>query len=178
MPLGERAFRAPLPEGADPAAVLARLRAWPGVIDAVVTDGWAAIYGAPRELPPLDATAAPVVGREHVVPVVLDGADLDEVGRASGLSPDELRAAIVAPLYQVLFVGFLPGFGYLGGLDRRIVAPRRPTPRPRVAAGSLAVAGRYAGIYPTTSPGGWNLVGRTAERPPLAAGDRVRLVRT
>jgi UPF0271 protein len=182
-PLGDGAWRAPLPDGADPPAVLAALRAWPGVRDAVVTDRWAAIYGAPDALPPLDAAAAaPVAGREHTIAVRFDGPDRDEVARASGLSPEELVAAVVGRPYRVLFLGFLPGFAYLGDLDRRVVAPRRPSPRPRVPAGSLGLAGKYAGIYPSASPGGWNLVGSTTfaawdgERAALAAGDRVRLV--
>jgi len=181
-PLGERAFRAPLPEGAEPAAVLAALRAWPGFEDAVVTDGWMAVYGGstpPGEL--LFGSARPE-RRLHTIEVRFDGADLDEGARASGLSSEELVVACTARDYRVLFLGFLPGFGYLGELDPRIVAPRRATPRPRVAAGSLGLAGRYAGIYPSASPGGWNLVGSTSftawngEHATLAAGDVVRLV--
>ena len=61
----------------------------------------------------------------------------------------------------MLFLGFAPGFAYLGGLPDRLVAPRRATPRERVPAGSVAIAGEHSGVYPRSMPGGWNLIGRT-----------------
>src|SRR5262249_4689397 len=88
--------------------------------------------------------------------------------------------------YTALLVGFLPGFAYLGELDAALDTPRRATPRPRVPAGSVAVAGRQTGVYPFASPGGWHLIGRTSEilfdptaaRPALIEpGDRVRFAR-
>ena len=87
--------------------------------------------------------------------------------------------------FTVAFLGFQPGFPYLAGLPADLVMPRRRTPRTRVAAGSVALGGSYAGIYPAAGPGGWNVVGRTGmrlfepARPQpalLAPGDRVRLV--
>jgi biotin-dependent carboxylase-like uncharacterized protein len=91
---------------------------------------------------------------------VYDGDDLDEVARASGLSRDEVIARHMAREYAVEVVGFLPGFAYLGELDPALVLPRRASPRTRVPAGSVAIAGRYTGIYPAASPGGWHLLGR------------------
>jgi inhibitor of KinA len=82
-------------------------------------------------------------------------------------------------------LGFTPGFAYLGGMSERIATPRLDSPRTRIAAGSVGIAGAQTGIYPIESPGGWRLVGRTplrlfdprSERPfLLAAGDRVRFV--
>lgn len=184
LPLGDGAFRAPLPEGADPAAVLAALRALPGVRDAVVTDAFAAVYGRLDAPPALEVALAPVAGRDHEVRVRYDGADLDEVAARAGLGRDEVVARHVAPTYRVLFLGFLPGFGYLGDVEPALRAPRRQTPRPRVPAGAVAVAGRYTAIYPHASPGGWNLLGTAlgfsafaGERATLQPGDRVRFVR-
>ena len=86
---------------------------------------------------------------------------------------------------RVLFLGFSPGFGYLGPLPAALVVPRRATPRTRVPAGSVAIAGPHAAVYPVESPGGWHLLGRTAMQlwdprrtPPatLRPGDRVRFV--
>ena len=116
------------------------------------------------------------------VPVVLDGADVDAVAERWGEDVADVlgRTELVSA-----FCGFAPGFAYLGGLPERYAVPRLETPRARVPAGSVALAGSWCGIYPTASPGGWQLVGRTdvtlwdptAERPALLApGTRVRLV--
>ena len=87
--------------------------------------------------------------------------------------------------YRVFMLGFLPGFAYLGAVDETIAMPRRPTPRPAVPAGSVGIAGRQTGVYPSESPGGWRLIGRTpwrmfdagrARPSMLDAGDRVRFV--
>ena len=115
----------------------------------------------------------------------VDGPDLESVAQATGLPPDEVVAAHAEALYRVCFVGFSPGFPYLEGLPERLATPRHPAPRRRVPAGSVAIAGAQAGIYPLATAGGWNLIGRTdlvlfdARRNPvslLAAGDRVRFV--
>jgi KipI family sensor histidine kinase inhibitor len=91
-----------------------------------------------------------------------DGPDLDAVAELTGLS----RAAVVelhaSTKYRVLFLGFTPGFGYLGPLPAGLVVPRRASPRVRVPAGSVAIAGPYTAIYPVESPGGWYLLGRTS----------------
>ncbi len=100
---------------------------------------------------------APVVE----LPVVFDGPDLAEVAGMVGRSVPELVAALTGAELTVAFGGFAPGFGYLGGLPVERHVPRRATARPRVAAGSVGLAGPYAGAYPQESPGGWQLVGRT-----------------
>lgn len=106
--------------------------------------------------------------------------DLEEVARRAGLSIDEVVRLHTAPLYRVDFLGFAPGFPYLSGLDGRLATPRRTEPRIRIPAGSVAIAGSQAGIYPVEIPGGWNVIGRTPLRlfPParLSVGDRVRFV--
>ena len=94
------------------------------------------------------------------VPVVYDGADVDELARLWDVSTAEVAARHADTEFEVAFCGFAPGFAYLRGLDADV--PRRSSPRPRVPAGSVALAGRYCGIYPTESPGGWQLVGRTS----------------
>ena len=107
-------------------------------------------------------------GQHIEVPVVYGGAsgpDLDDVARFAGCSVDEVIARHAAVLYRVYLVGFVPGFAYMAVVDPRIAAPRRPTPRTVVPAGSVAIAGRQTGIYPSSTPGGWNIIGRTPLRP-------------
>ncbi|GGP80363.1 5-oxoprolinase subunit B family protein [Streptomyces sindenensis] len=99
--------------------------------------------------------------REAVeVPVIYDGPDLDEVARLWGVGADEVAALHSRTAFRVAFCGFAPGFGYLTGLPERLHVPRRTTPRTRVRAGAVALAGPYTGVYPRPSPGGWQLVGR------------------
>lgn len=95
------------------------------------------------------------------VPVVYDGADLDAVAAERDLSPEDVVALHAAAEYTVDFCGFAPGFGYLSGVPERLHVPRLPSPRPRVPAGSVALAAGYTAVYPTSSPGGWRLIGRT-----------------
>ncbi len=113
------------------------------------------------------------------------GPDLEELAEQTGLSTEEVIALHCGAIYTVAAVGFSPGFPYLLGLPERLRVPRRRTPRLAVPAGSVAVAGGQAGIYPFTSPGGWHVLGRTAvtlfdpqaARPAwLRSGDRVRFV--
>jgi KipI family sensor histidine kinase inhibitor len=103
-------------------------------------------------------------GRELVLDVVYDGDDLDAVADAAGLSVDEAIEVHAAATYRCDFCGFAPGFAYLSGLDRRLHLPRRATPRTSVPAGSVAIAGAYTAAYPSASPGGWHLLGRTDAR--------------
>lgn len=114
-----------------------------------------------------------------------DGPDLEEVARQSGLSCEEVVRLHRGGEYTVYFLGFLPGFAYLGGMDRRLATARRKQPRLAVPAGSLAIGGEQTGVYPSASPGGWQLIGRTtlalfdpARDPPslLLPGDAVRFV--
>ncbi|MFD8083602.1 allophanate hydrolase subunit 1 [Kitasatospora sp. NPDC059722] len=117
------------------------------------------------------------------VPTVYDGADLGEVAALWGVSEEAAVRIHTGPEYVVAFCGFSPGFGYLTGLPAEYGVPRRATPRSAVPAGSVALAGPYTGVYPSPSPGGWQLLGRTAlalwdaEREPaalLAPGVRVK----
>ncbi|MGF0114950.1 carboxyltransferase domain-containing protein [Promicromonospora sp. Marseille-Q5078] len=122
-------------------------------------------------------------GRLVEIPTVYDGEDLTDVARLLGCSPEEVVRRHTGAAWVVGFVGFAPGFAYLTGDDATLVVPRRETPRTRVPAGSVALAGPYSGVYPRASPGGWQLVGRTdvvtwdpdRDPPaPWAPGDRVR----
>ncbi len=126
-------------------------------------------------------------GRKWTIPVCFDGEfapDLDAVAVACGLSREAVIAQLTATEFTVRMLGFLPGFPYLSGLPASLEMPRLATPRPRVPAGSVAIAGRMGAIYPWDSPGGWRLVGRSpvtlfdatrADHPALfAPGDRVR----
>lgn len=111
------------------------------------------------------------------------GPDLIEVAAFGGITESEAAHLHASALYRVFMIGFLPGFAYMGTVDPRIAAPRRANPRTRVPAGSVAIAGPQTGIYPSESPGGWQLIGRTplclfdpsrTEPSRFAAGDLVQ----
>ncbi|MFD9598228.1 5-oxoprolinase subunit PxpB [Kitasatospora sp. NPDC059973] len=150
----------------------------------VLLDGVAdvrALTALLRTARPAAAGAAP--GPLLEVPTVYDGADLAEVAALWEVSPEAAVRIHTAPEYVVAFCGFAPGFGYLTGLPRQYGTPRRASPRSSVPAGSVALAGPYTGVYPRSSPGGWQLLGRTGlplwdtSREPaalLAPGVRVR----
>ena len=133
-----------------------------------------------------DAAAIPL--RIHEIPVRYGGAegpDLDATAALLGLTSAEVVEAHAGTTYEVFFLGFAPGFGYLGPLPEALEAPRLETPRPRVPAGSVSIAGRQTAVYPSARPGGWRLIGRTETRvwdvrrdPPalFAPGDRVRFI--
>lgn len=113
------------------------------------------------------------------------GPDLQSVAEFAGVSAAEVVRLHTSRTYRVYMLGFLPGFAYMGSVDARIAMPRLETPRIRVTAGSIGIAGAQTGIYPCDTPGGWRIIGRTAEkmfnlsRPEpflLKAGDRVRFV--
>ena len=106
------------------------------------------------------------------------GPDLDDVARHTGLTAAQVIERHSAAEYLVYFLGFSPGFPYLGGLPAELATPRLPTPRPRIPAGSVAIGGSQAGIYPSDSPGGWRIIGRTALRLFDAAADPPALLRT
>jgi KipI family sensor histidine kinase inhibitor len=95
------------------------------------------------------------------LPVVFDGADLADVAELTRRSLADVVGALTTAELTVAFCGFAPGFGYLTGLPADLHVPRRTTPRTRVPAGSVGLAGPFAGVYPQASPGGWQLVGRT-----------------
>ena len=113
-----------------------------------------------RRLDP-DASAGGPAREAVELPVVFDGADLADVAELTGRSVELLVEALTSAELTVAFGGFAPGFGYLSGLPEELHVPRRATPRTRVPAGSVALAGPFAGVYPQASPGGWQLVGRT-----------------
>ena len=120
------------------------------------------------------------------VPVCYGGAfgpDIGDIARFGGCSEAEVIAIHTAATYRVYLVGFVPGFPYLAEVNRRIAAPRRRSPRTAVPPGSVAIAGGQTGIYPSSTPGGWNIIGRTPVLPYdpsriepflFRPGDRVR----
>lgn len=119
------------------------------------------------------------------LPVTYDGEDLDEVGSLLGCDADEVVRRHTGQEWTVAFCGFAPGFGYLTSASGEWDVPRRSSPRTRVPAGSVALAGEFSGVYPRESPGGWQLIGRTdvlvfdLSRDPAALlrpGNRVRFV--
>jgi inhibitor of KinA len=91
-----------------------------------------------------------------------DGPDLEPVAQWAACSPASVIEWHSSRTYRVYMLGFVPGFCYMGRVDRRIAAPRRSVPRDRVPAGSVGIAGEQTGVYPITSPGGWQLIGRTS----------------
>ncbi|HEY1650428.1 MAG TPA: carboxyltransferase domain-containing protein [Acidimicrobiales bacterium] len=150
-----------------------------GAFRAVVHD----VLGAAPAAPPPMALDEPE-GRLVTIPCAFDGPDLAEVAALAGCSSDEVVALLTSEPLTVGVVGFSPGFAYLDGLPAPLrEVPRRARPRPVVPAGSVALANGHAAVYPTASPGGWQLVGRTGvplfslDEPPYAAlvpGDRVQ----
>ncbi len=181
LPCGDRAVLAELDDLAAVVALAARLRAdpLPGVLDVVPGARTVLVTVGGRE-PGLDAVrtwlrrhdptafggagmAPPRRRRVQPVelPVVYDGPDVEEVARLTGMSTAEVVAAHTGTPWQVAFSGFAPGFAYLAGGDPRLQVPRRAEPRPEVPAGSVGLAGEFSGVYPRSSPGGWQLLGRT-----------------
>lgn len=107
------------------------------------------------------ASRHPTSGREHVIPVRYDGPDLAEVAHRAQISVVELVQRHLASRFRAEFCGFAPGFAYLSGLDPSLYSPRRSDPRTRVPRGAVAIADQYCAVYPTDSPGGWQLLGTT-----------------
>ncbi|MBG6180484.1 5-oxoprolinase/urea amidolyase family protein [Arthrobacter sp. CAN_A1] len=110
------------------------------------------------------ATDTATTGDPVRIEVVYDGEDLAEVGRLTGLDPDGVIAAHTGQLWTAAFGGFAPGFAYLVGENEALTVPRRTSPRTAVPAGAVALAGNFSAVYPRRSPGGWQLIGRTASR--------------
>lgn len=114
----------------------------------------------------------PRSGQTHKIeiPVLYNGPDLKHLAVAKDLPVSEIILIHTARVYDVFMLGFLPGFAYLGFVDEKIAAPRLSTPRTRVPAGSVGIAGNQTGVYPVESPGGWQLIGTT----PLKMFDPIR----
>jgi KipI family sensor histidine kinase inhibitor len=172
LPYGDRALLVELPDPAAVGAVRAALERSPlpgqselvpaartvlVVLDRRPVETDAAAVGRI----PLEPDAGLVATRQVDLPVVFDGPDLAEVAALTGRPVGALVEALTATEFTVAFGGFAPGFAYLTGLPPELQVPRRATPRTRVPAGSVGLAGPYAGAYPRASPGGWQLVGRT-----------------
>lgn len=188
--LGDRAVRFARPMGPSARAIVNTVRAWPGVIDVVVAQHDVAAYfnRAPAVDP--DAVRALALAEDDAVAVraielraVYDGPDLDDVARSSNMSTLDVARIHAQATYTVETIGFAPGFAYMSGLAARLHLPRKATPRLRVPAGSIGIAGAQTGVYPFDSPGGWHLIGRVVgvrmfgpEGSLLRLGDHVRFL--
>ncbi|MGQ3054951.1 MAG: 5-oxoprolinase subunit PxpB [Roseateles sp.] len=208
-PLGEAALCCTLPAPLSPQDSLAQQqRIWQLAAGLAKVDGVQALIPGMNNLTltfdPLRTEAATLeqavhalwaqparsrkLGRRVDIPVRYggaDGPDLGDVAAHCGMSAGEVVRRHTQAEYVVYFIGFQPGFAYLGGLDEALHTPRRAEPRLAVPAGSIGIGGAQTGIYPLATPGGWQLIGRTtvalfdpqAEPPTLLApGDRVRFV--
>lgn len=152
----------------------------------VLLDGVADPRALADALSTWDVPPRPAHARETVeLPVRYDGPDLVEVAALWGVPAAEVARIHAATEFRVAFCGFAPGFGYLTGLPERYAMPRRATPRTAVPAGAVGLAGPYTGVYPRSSPGGWQLIGTTdavlwdhtrVTAALLAPGTRVRFV--
>jgi KipI family sensor histidine kinase inhibitor len=175
---------------------VAELQAWQGVDDVVIGYDAMAVYFQRATISASELkdkiesymhTRANglIESRLHTIPVVYDGADLSAVAEACGLTEEQVVALHCGAVYEVVTLGFVPGFPFLRGLPEALQVPRRATPRTVVPAGAVGLAGAQTGVYPWATPGGWNLIGHTdvvlfdAQRPEpslLRAGDRVQFV--
>jgi inhibitor of KinA len=212
-PLGDSAVIVTLGETPDAATVAAgcalaaalEAKPLPGLIECAQANASVTVFYDPVRIPKRGGTSpfqrvcrwiedrapsagqvAPISGRQMTLPVCYGGEfglDLEMVGSVHGLTVDEVIALHSGFEYFVSAIGFIPGFPYLRGLPERLHTPRRPTPRTRVPAGSVAIGGAQTGIYPFETPGGWNLIGCTpwrlfntySQAPSLLqVGDRVR----
>ena len=188
VPAGDGALLAEFPLRIDPgindaaSALAATLsRRWASVLrDVVVSYATVTVYFDPmsvdgrwleaevRTAASLGEDTAGGSARVIDVPVCYGeecGPDLPAVAEFGGCSIEEVIERHERGIYRVYAIGFVPGFPYLAEVDARIAAPRRAVPRTAVPAGSVGIAGPQTGIYPSQTPGGWNLIGRTAVRP-------------
>ena len=196
--VGEHGLLLECADGAEVAATYAAMRARAADLGAVevvpaaltvLLDGLTDVDAAQELLADEVITVGPddvsPSGAVVELPTRYDGADLDEVARQWGCSTDEVIRIHQDCTFQVLFCGFAPGFAYCTGLPDGLRVRRRADPRSSVPAGSVALAGEYTSVYPSASPGGWQLIGTTDvalwrpehEQPALLApGTRVRFV--
>lgn len=194
-PLGDRAFLAHFSAESDARqwAAGVRGRSWDGVTDVVLAYRSVAVFADPdrADIADLEARLGSIVSEEIsiapgklvVIPVLYDGADLGDVAARLEITRDDVIRSHSEPEFNVFAIGFLPGFPYAGYLPPALSGlGRRAVPRLKVPEGSVAIAGRQTGIYPTSSPGGWHLLGTTpvciADAKtgyfPIQAGDRIR----
>jgi KipI family sensor histidine kinase inhibitor len=149
----------------------------------VLFDGLADPAGLVERLPTWTTGDEDREPRTVEVPTSYDGEDLGSVAELWDMTRDEVVRTHTGTGFVVAFCGFAPGFAYCTGLPERLAVPRLDSPRSRVPAGSVGLAGPYTGVYPTASPGGWRLIGRTdlrlwdADRDPPAALEPGTLVR-
>ncbi|MEU6146492.1 5-oxoprolinase subunit PxpB [Streptomyces sp. NPDC047081] len=197
LPVGDRALLVEVSSGDEAQALHAELlrRRAEGALSVreivpaartVLLDGLDDPSRLAAELTASDVPPAPPRARAAIeIPVRYEGPDLAEVAAHWGVTEHEAARIHADTEFTVAFCGFAPGFGYLSGLPPRYDVPRRATPRTAVPAGSVALAGAYTGVYPRSSPGGWQLIGRTdtvlwdhARVPAalLSPGTRVRFV--
>ena len=184
VPLGDSAITVEFGDEIDPrinACVVAfaktvRDQGWRGIYDVVPTYRSITVYFDPlhwdsnalterlKTLPRPGTSDTISQGTLHQIPVLYGdewGPDLEEVAAFAGLPPAHAIALHASIRYRIYMLGFSPGFPYLGLVPERLAMPRLPTPRTRVPAGSVGIADRQTGIYPTATPGGWRLIGRT-----------------
>jgi KipI family sensor histidine kinase inhibitor len=193
-PLGDRAFLAKFGREADAQRWASAVRSTiPGVVEVTLAYASVAVFLDPDQVDPVELESAlkavkPAKGNVKAgpvlrLPVLYDGHDLADVARLVNLTEPEVIKRHSSIDYVVYALGFLPGFPYAGYLPESLSGlPRLETPRLRVPAGSVAIAGRQTGVYPGESPGGWRLIGRTPLRIvdldraffPIKAGDRLR----
>ncbi len=202
VPLGDRGLQICFGDCIDESlnrrvlALAAALRDFPGLIDRVPAYASLTLFYDPRVWTyeglaaalrdDLNAaTLGAGDGRTVSLPVCYGGEhgpDLEAVAQICEMDAAEVVARHSGNEYRVFFLGFTPGFPYLGGMDPRLAVPRQDTPRAQVPAGSVGIAGTQTGVYPQASPGGWQLIGQTPVRlfdarrdPPclLSPGDRV-----
>jgi KipI family sensor histidine kinase inhibitor len=197
LPCGDRALLAEVADAGERRRLDATLRRHPlpGSVEHVPGARTVLVVAnAPDDLPGLAAALRGLVldpdepleeGDDLVIEVRYDGPDLQDVATSVGISPDEVVERHTTQVWTVEFAGFAPGFGYLTGSEGGLDVPRRASPRTRIPAGSVGLAGPYSGIYPRASPGGWQLIGHSdaplwdADRDPpalLTPGRRVRFV--
>jgi inhibitor of KinA len=196
-PLGDQGILARFSSESQALSFAAAVRSagWPEVVDIVQAYFSAAVYHDPSRVTiadlqqrllalPHNSSSSSDVGRLHVIPCCYDrGPDLNRVAEHTKLSPTQVIELHAGSEYTVYAIGFCPGFPYLGYLPESLCrVPRLPSPRLKVAPGSVGLTARQTGVYPLERPGGWNLIGQTPLELvnvadgyfPLRAGDRVR----
>jgi KipI family sensor histidine kinase inhibitor len=191
-PFGRNAVLAEVAGSNEARSLAAYARAARVVADEVVPGARTVLFDGVRDGDALAAqlagwspASAPEPGRLVEVPVVYDGADLQDVAERWGTDVDGVVDRHTTTEFVSVFCGFAPGFAYLAGLTEEYAVPRLDRPRAKVPAGAVGLAGTWCGVYPTASPGGWRLLGRTETRlwdpersdpALLAPGTRVRFV--